>query len=192
LSLTAKNTFFNRFDLFLALKEGPSTRSLRKSPKTPVIPVFTLKIAIRRLEPFIKVHCKSLASLGKLLTNNCGSAPTHFVPKKYPSTYQLTNQYNHSTKCKHTVNMEYAITAGAVLAAAISGVSAQACAAGSAKEIGGNWYCDAVKAITYSDFGSKGSYNRVTSMDGGNCQSQPVEYSGALAPLDGEVRSRPK
>jgi Glycine-rich protein domain (DUF2403) len=84
--------------------------------------------------------------------------------------------------------MKYAMTAGAVVAAAISGIKAQACAAGSAKEIGGNWYCDAVKAITYSDFGSTGSYNQITSMDGGNCQSEPFDYSGALAPLDGEVR----
>jgi Glycine-rich protein domain (DUF2403) len=84
--------------------------------------------------------------------------------------------------------MKYAITAGAAVAAAISGTNAQACAAGSAKEIGGNWYCDAVKAITYSDFGSTGSYNKITSMDGGNCQSESFDYSGALAPLDGEVR----
>ena len=84
--------------------------------------------------------------------------------------------------------MNRSIIAGAVVAAVISGVSAQACAAGSAKEIGGNWYCEAVKAITYSDFGSTGSYNRITGMNGGYCTSQPVDYSGALAPLDGEVR----
>lgn len=84
--------------------------------------------------------------------------------------------------------MKYAITAGAVIAATISYVTAQTCAAGSAKEIGGNWYCDAVKAITYSDFGSTGSYNRITSMDGGNCKSERFDYSGALAPFDGEVR----
>ncbi len=84
--------------------------------------------------------------------------------------------------------MTYAITAGALIAVTISGVIAQACAAGSAKEIGGNWYCDAVKAITYSDFGSTGSYNKITSMDGGNCKSEPFDYSGALAPFDGEVR----
>lgn len=83
--------------------------------------------------------------------------------------------------------MKCPITAGAVLAAAISSVNAQACAPGSAKEIGGNWYCDAVKAITYADFGSKGTYNKITSMDGGTCKSEPFEYFGALAPLDGEV-----
>lgn len=79
------------------------------------------------------------------------------------------------------------IKAGAVIAATIPLAIAQACAAGSAKEIGGNWYCDAVKAITYSDFGSTGSYNKVTNMEGGNCQSEQFVYSGALAPLDGEV-----
>lgn len=84
--------------------------------------------------------------------------------------------------------MKCKITAGAVFAATVSGVAAQSCAAGAAKEIGGNWYCDAVKAITYSDFGSTGSYNKITSMDGGNCKSEPFDYSGALAPLDGEVR----
>jgi Glycine-rich protein domain (DUF2403) len=78
--------------------------------------------------------------------------------------------------------------AGAAVAATICSVHAQACAAGSAKEIGGNWYCDAVKAITYADFGSTGSYKKITSMDGGNCQSEPFDYSGSLAPMDGEVR----
>lgn len=84
--------------------------------------------------------------------------------------------------------MKNMIKAGAVIAATIPLAIAQACAAGSAKEIGGNWYCDAVKAITYSDFGSTGSYNKVTNMEGGNCQSEQFVYSGALAPLDGEVR----
>lgn len=83
--------------------------------------------------------------------------------------------------------MKYTAVAGAVVAAAISGVASQACAPGSAKEIDGNWYCDAVKAITYSDFGSAGFYNKITSMEGGNCQSEPFDYSGSLAPLDGEV-----
>jgi Glycine-rich protein domain (DUF2403) len=93
-----------------------------------------------------------------------------------------------SAFCKIKSTMKYAITAGVAIAAAMSGVNTQACAAGSAKEIGGNWYCDAVKAITYSDFGSTGTYNKITTMDGGNCQSEPFDYSGALAPLDGEVR----
>jgi len=85
--------------------------------------------------------------------------------------------------------MKYVITAGAVIAAALSGAAAQACAAGSAKEIGGNWYCDAVKAISYVDFGSTGSYKKITSMEGGTCKSEPFEYSGALAPMNGEVRT---
>lgn len=85
--------------------------------------------------------------------------------------------------------MRHAITTSAVIAATISSAVAQACAPGAAKEIGGNWYCDAVKAITYSDFGSTGFYNKITNMDGGNCQSEPFDYSGALAPMDGEVRN---
>jgi Glycine-rich protein domain (DUF2403) len=110
------------------------------------------------------------------------------------TTFQLFNHYTHQPFCKFQITttrttMKYAITAGAVIAAAISGATAQACAAGSAKEIGGNWYCDAVKAITYVDFGSTGIYNKITSMEGGNCQSEPFEYSGALAPMNGEVRT---
>jgi Glycine-rich protein domain (DUF2403) len=85
--------------------------------------------------------------------------------------------------------MKHPATAAAVLAATISTINAQTCPAGSAKEIGGNWYCNAVKAITYSGFGSTGSYNKITGLDGGNCKSEPFDYSGALAPLDGEVRS---
>lgn len=83
--------------------------------------------------------------------------------------------------------MKYSIATSALVAAAVSGVTAQVCAPGSAVEIGGNWYCDAVKAISYIDFGSTGTYNKITSMEGGNCQSEPFDYSGALAPLDGEV-----
>lgn len=82
--------------------------------------------------------------------------------------------------------MKYFI-ASAVVAATISGAAAQGCAPGSAKEIGGNWYCEPVKAITYSDFGSNGTYNKVTNMQGGTCDSEPYEYSGALAPLNEEV-----
>ncbi|PGG98570.1 hypothetical protein AJ79_08823 [Helicocarpus griseus UAMH5409] len=79
------------------------------------------------------------------------------------------------------------LTIGAVLAASISTASAQACAAGTAQQIGGNWYCSAVNSITYTNFGSSGTYNEVTGMTGGACTSQPKEYSGPLAPLNEEV-----
>lgn len=70
-----------------------------------------------------------------------------------------------------------------------SKVDAQACAAGTAKEIKGNWYCSQVKAITYSDFPGTGSYNKVTKMDAnsGECESENYSYSGSLAPLNEEV-----
>lgn len=83
--------------------------------------------------------------------------------------------------------MKIVMLAGTAVAATLNLVSAQACDPGTAEQISGNWYCKAVKAITYSEFGSSGSYNRVTSMDRGICESEPFEYSGALAPLDSEV-----
>ncbi|WEW58511.1 target of Sbf [Emydomyces testavorans] len=76
---------------------------------------------------------------------------------------------------------------GAALAASISTVSAQACAEGSAQQLGGNWYCSAVDSIAYTNFGSSGSYNEITDMNGGKCSSKKKEFSGPLAPLDGEV-----
>ncbi|KAK2767856.1 target of Sbf [Emmonsiellopsis sp. PD_33] len=79
------------------------------------------------------------------------------------------------------------LAVGAVLAASLSTVSAQACAAGTAQQIGGNWYCSAVDSITYTNFGSSGTYNEVTSMGGGSCSSKAKEYSGPLAPLNEEV-----
>ncbi|ODH52483.1 hypothetical protein GX48_01263 [Paracoccidioides brasiliensis] len=83
--------------------------------------------------------------------------------------------------------MRASLAVGAVLAASLSSVSAQACAPGTAKEIGGNWYCSAVKSITYTNFGSEGTYNEITSMNGGACSSKPKAYSGPLAPLNKEV-----
>ena len=66
---------------------------------------------------------------------------------------------------------------------------AQACAAGSAQELGGNWYCSEVKAIKYQNFPGHGSYNTVTNMDAvtGQCKTQKHSYSGSLSPLDEEV-----
>ncbi|TKA67081.1 hypothetical protein B0A49_06108 [Cryomyces minteri] len=80
------------------------------------------------------------------------------------------------------------IATGAVLAAAVSGVAADLCATGS-QQINGNWYCQAVKAITYTGVGGSGSYKKVTNMDGssGACSSSPFGYSGSMSPLDEEV-----
>lgn len=77
-------------------------------------------------------------------------------------------------------------TAMAVLAFCAGLVQADQCAKGSVND-GGNFYCQPVKAITYSNVGHSGSYNKVTSMTGGACSSEPVQYSGSLAPLDEEV-----
>lgn len=56
----------------------------------------------------------------------------------------------------------------------------------------GNWYCQAVDAITYSGVGSSGSYNKITAMSGsGSCSSSPQGYSGTLAPFDEEVGTTP-
>lgn len=67
--------------------------------------------------------------------------------------------------------------------------NAQACAAGSAQEIKGNWYCSEVKAITYGNFSGNGYYNEVTNMDAstGRCTSEQYGYSGSLSPLNEEV-----
>lgn len=68
-------------------------------------------------------------------------------------------------------------------------VSAQACAAGSAQEILGNWYCSEVKAITYTNFPGNGYYNKITGMDAntGQCTGEQYHYTGSLSPLNEEV-----
>lgn len=73
----------------------------------------------------------------------------------------------------------------------LKGAVAQACAAGAASEIKGNWYCSEVTAVTYADFPGVGSYERITDMDvdTGGCSSVRYEYSGSLAPLNEEVGS---
>ena len=66
-------------------------------------------------------------------------------------------------------------------------VQADLCAAGS-QEIGGNWYCQAVTGIQYSNVGTPGTYNSVIDMTSeGVCSSQPKHFSGPLSPLDEEV-----
>ncbi|KAL8669031.1 MAG: hypothetical protein Q9168_006364 [Polycauliona sp. 1 TL-2023] len=80
----------------------------------------------------------------------------------------------------------------AIVMAAIHGavsVTAQACASGTAQQIGGNWYCSAVKAITYSNFPGTGSYDKITNMDAntGQCTSEKQPYRGSLAPMSDEL-----
>ncbi|KAK2741035.1 target of Sbf [Myotisia sp. PD_48] len=78
---------------------------------------------------------------------------------------------------------------GAVIAAAISSVAANGCEdAGGAVQSGGNWYCNnPVTSITYRNFGSSGTYNKVTGMTDGVCTSEPYSYGGPLAPLNEEL-----
>ena len=73
-----------------------------------------------------------------------------------------------------------------MLAATIISVSAQACT-GTAREINGNWYCQAVSAISYNKFGTPGTYGKVVSMENGQCSTKPHAYAGSVSPLDGEV-----
>ena len=52
----------------------------------------------------------------------------------------------------------------------------------------GNWYCSEAQAISYSNFGTPGQYQRVSSMgSNGECDFAPQGYSGGMAPMDGEV-----
>ncbi|PGH10080.1 hypothetical protein GX51_00347 [Blastomyces parvus] len=83
--------------------------------------------------------------------------------------------------------MRTTLAIGAVLAASVSAVSASTCPPGDAQEIGGNWYCTPVEAITYTNFDTSGTYNEVVSMDDGVCSSKPKEYGGPLAPFHEEV-----
>ena len=83
--------------------------------------------------------------------------------------------------------MKVAFAAAVVATASVYGAAAQACANGPAQEVNGNWYCQAVNAITYTNFDAHGSYNKVTTMANGVCGSTPQSYSGAVAPMDEEV-----
>lgn len=59
-------------------------------------------------------------------------------------------------------------------------------------DINGNWYCQPVEAIRYSNVGSSGSYDRITQMNSdGICASLPNNFAGSLAPFDEEVRPGP-
>lgn len=73
----------------------------------------------------------------------------------------------------------------------LKGAAAQACAAGAASEINGNWYCSEVTAVTYANFPGFGSYEKITDMDAstGECSSVRYNYSGSLSPLNEEVGS---
>ena len=80
-----------------------------------------------------------------------------------------------------------ALLAGAGSASAL----VQQCT-GTARDEGGNWFCDAVDAILYQGLGGKGTYKAVTNMGAsGNCDKKDVAYNGPLAPLDEDVSRAP-
>jgi hypothetical protein len=74
-----------------------------------------------------------------------------------------------------------------VVVTSFAGVRGDLCDLGSTN-IDGNEYCQAVKAIRYSNVGVAGTYNDITRMAAdGSCSSQPKHFSGVLSPLDEEV-----
>ncbi|KAK5056194.1 hypothetical protein LTR84_012747 [Exophiala bonariae] len=77
--------------------------------------------------------------------------------------------------------MKYSWSAGALLAAA-SSVAVHAVTFEA-----GNYYADQVQAIAYSNFGTAGSYKKVTTMSNGVCNFGDQPYSGGLAPFDKEI-----
>ncbi|OAP63451.1 hypothetical protein AYL99_02678 [Fonsecaea erecta] len=52
----------------------------------------------------------------------------------------------------------------------------------------GNWYCNSVQAISYSNFGTPGQYQKVSYMgSNGECDFVGQSYQGGMAPMDEEV-----
>lgn len=76
--------------------------------------------------------------------------------------------------------MKYTIALAALTAACVGTVRADTF-------IKGNHYGSAVDSITYANWGSPGTYQKVTDMSAGSCVKTPVHYGGGMAPLDGEV-----
>jgi hypothetical protein len=83
--------------------------------------------------------------------------------------------------------MRNLLRTAALLAATTTAAIAQG---GTCADVDGNWFCQAVNAITYTQVGGSGTYNRITAMDSnsGACSSSPYDYSGTMSPLDEEVR----
>lgn len=81
--------------------------------------------------------------------------------------------------------MKYARSAGALLALAAGTVVA---GNSNCYQENGNWYCSQVDAISYSNFGTAGQYQKVTEMGPtGHCNFAGQSYQGGMAPMDGEV-----
>ncbi|KAG8623457.1 hypothetical protein KVT40_008433 [Elsinoe batatas] len=71
-----------------------------------------------------------------------------------------------------------------VAATLFATASAQACTQSS-----GNWYCNQVDAVSYLNFGTSGTYDRVTYMNEvtGECKKDKTAYRGAIGPFDEEL-----
>jgi hypothetical protein len=79
----------------------------------------------------------------------------------------------------------------AVLLTALAFASADFCTKGRV-EIQGNWLCQPVDAITYSNVGTPGTYQDIIDMSSdGTCSSISKSFSGPIAPLDEEVNPTP-
>lgn len=126
----------------------------------------------------------------QIVTSNQRSLPTFNLRTLLPlvsikDSKLYANMHQHSVAGTAGIAL---ITPFLVLLGA-TGSNAQACAAGTAQEINGNWYCSEVNAIAYTNFPGNGSYNKVTNMDAatGQCSFEQYGYSGSLSPLNEEV-----
>jgi hypothetical protein len=62
------------------------------------------------------------------------------------------------------------------------------CASGAAKMVDGNWYCEKVKGIRYTNVGGAGKYRNIDAMNpDGSCSSAWKSFDGPISPLDEEV-----
>lgn len=79
-------------------------------------------------------------------------------------------------------------TASAAVIGRSTSTSQQLCAGKSFQE-NGNWYCQPVHHITYSNVGTAGEYQEVSNMnqETGQCEFRPKAYSGPLAPFNEPV-----
>lgn len=76
---------------------------------------------------------------------------------------------------------------GAALAAVLASVAADQCERGAINEKG-NWFCQQVKKVKYTDVGGEGVYEKVTGMSpDGKCSFEPVTYSAPCGPFCEEL-----
>jgi len=116
------------------------------------------------------------------------------IPRQPRLGQQLLEPTDFKARVRHTLDaatvkmksLSIAI-ASMAFAGLLPGVVGDLCALGS-QEIDGNWFCQAVKGIQYTNVGTPGSYNQVVYMgEDGTCSSRPKSFSGSMSPLDEEV-----